>query len=85
MKKLVNWEMVNDKINNQDWAGEFFETTAADLDKWIENYHDEAERKAGWFHDYNCEKCSGRLKIDLEKSGVHECPACGHFTKGEDP
>jgi len=34
-------------------------------------------RRAGWYHDYFCDKEGAQLKFDLAKPYEHVCPACG--------
>ena len=83
MKPLTDWNRVSKRIVEEPWAEDFYRNIVTELDRWIETYNDVAERKAGWFHDYNCEKCSGRLQLDYEKPDEHLCPACGHVNRGE--
>jgi oligo-alginate lyase len=82
VNQLADWATVASRIEKEDWARDFYSNTKEGLDRWIETYRDDAGRQAGWYHDYNCEKCSGRLELNLEKPGEHRCPSCDHLNTG---
>ena len=82
MARIVDWNQVKRRIEEQTWARELYTDMVRDLDEWIEVYHDDPERRAGWGHDYNCSRCSARLQLDLKQPHTHLCPACGHANTG---
>lgn len=83
MIELIDWKAVEEKIKTEEWAGELYRQTRENLDRFMENYHDEASRVTGWFHHYNCEKCQGRLIFNIENPDEHVCSVCGHVNRGE--
>ncbi len=82
MNGTIDWNQVRERSERQAWARRFVGRTAAEVDAWIDQYEDSADRKAGWYHAYVCEQCSARLTVDLERPGEHHCPACGHVNSG---
>ncbi len=83
MVDIINWGAIKKKIETEEWADRFIKSTTVKLDAFIESYHDEASRVTGWFHHYNCEKCQGRLRFDIENPKEHVCSVCGHVNTGE--
>ena len=83
MNGCIDWTRVRERAAKEPWAKRFVERTAAEVDAWIAQYDDSADRKAGWYHAYVCERCSARLTLDLRRPGEHHCPACGHMNRGE--
>lgn len=83
MSRIIDWNRVRRRTENETWARDFVERTTAEVDVWIDQYEDSADRKAGWYHDYVCERCSARLTVDFERPGEHRCPACGRVNAGE--
>lgn len=83
IRELIDWDDVHRAIREEEWASELVTETRAATDAWIETYHDDPDRVAGWFHDYNCEACSARLTLDLDSPTAHRCPACGRINTGD--
>ncbi len=83
MTEIVDWAAIKTTIERETWAGRLFSTLKDTTDGWIESYKDDPKRIAGWFHNYNCEKCAARLSFNIESPKVHHCPTCGHENTGE--
>jgi len=83
MIDLIDWNAVENRINNESWAKELFNKTKVDLDWFVKNYHDEASRVTGWFHHYNCKFCQGRLIFNVKNEKEHVCSVCGKVNSSE--
>ena len=81
--QIYDWNRIATNIETLDWAGDLHSGIFNDLDRWIRTYADEPGRVAGWFHDYNCQECAGRLEFDLEQPNEHRCPSCGRINTGD--
>ena len=83
MIDIINWDVIKKRIETESWATKLYSDTIEALDSFIENYHDDASRVTGWFHHYNCEKCQGRLKFDVNSPELHICSVCGLENTGQ--
>lgn len=79
---IINWNEVREKIKKFEWAAELYETMKTSTDAFIETYHDDAKRTAGWGHNYHCDDCAGRLKFDETSPNKHVCSVCGKVNTG---
>lgn len=83
MNQPANWDPVRQKVNREEWAKVLFTDMKNELDAFIQTYHDDAKRIAGWFHSYNCVKCQGRLTFNWQNADEHVCSVCGEVNRGE--
>ncbi|HRX43277.1 MAG TPA: heparinase II/III family protein [Clostridia bacterium] len=79
---MIDWKNVEEKIKTQTWARDIYEKMQADANAFIENYHDDASRTAGWGHNYHCDKCAGMLIFDVNSPNAHKCSVCGMVNTG---
>ncbi|MBN1623594.1 MAG: heparinase II/III family protein [Clostridia bacterium] len=79
---MVDWKQVREKINNYKWAEELYRKMKTDATVFIDSYHDDASRTAGWGHNYHCDKCAGRLAYDINSPHEHKCTVCGKINTG---
>jgi hypothetical protein len=80
--EIIKWEQVKRKIKDYDWAKELYDSMKSTTDTFIETYHDDASRTAGWGHNYHCDDCAGRLKFDETSPDAHVCSICGKVNTG---
>jgi hypothetical protein len=79
---MIDWKQVREKINKYIWAEELYKKMKTDANVFIESYHDDASRTAGWGHNYHCDKCAGRLAFDINSPHEHKCTVCGEINTG---
>lgn len=79
---IINWTEVKEKIRKFKWAEDIYKSMKATTDSFIETYHDDASRTAGWGHNYHCDDCAGRLKFDITSPNSHVCSVCGKVNTG---
>jgi len=79
---IIKWNEVKSKISQYGWASDIYEKMKADVSEFIDGYHDDASRTAGWGHNYHCDKCAGRLKFDINSPHEHVCSVCGEVNTG---
>lgn len=79
---IINWNEVKEKIRKFEWALDIYKSMKSTTDSFIETYHDDVSRTAGWGHNYHCDDCSGRLKYDETSPDRHICSVCGKVNTG---
>ena len=80
--EIINWQLVKEKIKNEKWAKEIYDTMKSNVDEYIIDYHDDVNNVAGWGHNYHCEFCSGRLTFNAKSRKKHICSVCGKVNSG---
>lgn len=75
-----NWKKIMEDYDNNS---AIFDSIKNNTDKFISNYEDHVEWKAGWGHDFHCDHCSGPLKFETDIRGSYTCTICGKENKGD--
>ena len=80
--EFIDWKGVARRCESESSARDYITKLRESNLAWIESYEDRSDLIAGWYHDYNCAKCAGRLSFDWSRRHYHECPACGEINTG---
>ena len=76
-------ERMRQKTRDYPWARRAYQNLKARADAWVRRTDTPPEKGGGWYHNYTCPDCGGRLRFRKDHPHEHLCPRCGKVWRGE--